>query len=97
MTGTNLTAARSNDRRRALEVARDTLAAAIDAAVSRGDGTVAQLVAQYRATLVEIDDIAAGKVRKVTTVDELAGRRQNRSTGSADSVRAAGRGKSGDG
>lgn len=54
MPDTNLEAAQSGDRRVALEKARDTAAAAIDAAVARGDGTVAQLIAQYRATLADI-------------------------------------------
>lgn len=54
MPDTNLEAAQTGDRRVALEKARDTAAAAIDAAVARGDGTVAQLIAQYRATLADI-------------------------------------------
>lgn len=94
----NLKAAQSNDRREALVEARDTLARAIDGAVSRGDGTVAQLVAQYRATLAEIAELdAANPTQTVTVVDELAGRRKNRDAASADSVRPARRRKSGDG
>jgi hypothetical protein len=98
MTMQNLRAAQSNDRRKALVAARDTLATAIDGAVSRGDGTVAQLMAQYRATLADIAELDAGAApQKVTVVDELAGRRQNRTTGAPDFVRPARRRKSGDG
>jgi hypothetical protein len=94
----NLTAAKSDDRRKALVAVRDTLATAIDGAVDHGDGTVAQLVAQYRATLTEIAEIDAGQpAKKVTVVDELAGRRQSRTSGAADPVRPARRRKSGDG
>jgi hypothetical protein len=94
----NLDAAQSGDRRLALERARDTLAEAIDGAVSRGDGTVAQLVAQYRATLTEIALMDAEQVSpKVTVLDEIASRREARSAGAADSVRPARRGKSGNG
>jgi hypothetical protein len=53
----NLEAARSGDRRKALEVARDTAAAALDAAALKGDGTVAQILAQYRSTLAEIAEL----------------------------------------
>jgi hypothetical protein len=94
----NLEAAQSDDRRAALVVGRDTLATAIDGAVSRGDGTVAQLMAQYRATLAEIAELdAVAAPQKVTVVDELAGRRKTRAAGAADSVRPARRRESGDG
>lgn len=90
----NLTAARSNDRRRALEVLRDTLAEKLDTTESQ---VHAQLAAQYRATLAEIAELdAAEPAQKVTVLDELASRRQDRSTVAVDPVRPARRGKSGD-
>ena len=92
----NLEAARSGDRRRALEQVRDTLAAAIDGAVDRGDGTVAQLVAQYRATLDQLSALGEPE-RKATVLDELTARRKARDGDPADRSRATGRRKSGDG
>lgn len=62
----NLEAAQTGDRRKALEVARDTAAAALDAAVMRGDGTVAQLLAQYRATLAELAGLPAQKEKSAS-------------------------------
>ena len=75
MGASNLTAAQSGDRRKALEVSRDTLAAAIDHAAQSGAGTLAQLQAQYRATLAELDELTEGKTRKAG-VDELKRRRE---------------------
>lgn len=69
---TNLEAAQTGDRRKALEHARDTAAAALDAAAQRGDGTVAQLLAQYRATLAELDELSAGT--EESPADDAAGR-----------------------
>lgn len=69
----NLDAARSNDRRRALEQLRDTLAAALDGAEPN---VQAQLAAQYRAALSELAGLPdTGRVNKR---DELAARRQDR-------------------
>ena len=53
----NLEAARSGDRREALEVLRDTLAAQLD---STDSAIHAQLTAQYRATLAELAELPAG-------------------------------------
>jgi hypothetical protein len=64
----------------ALLATRDALALAIDA----GGGTVAQSVAQFRAVLVEIEDIEkAGAVGKGTALDELARRRDSQAPGAA--------------
>lgn len=69
----NLDAARSNDRRRALEQLRDTLAAALDVAEPN---VQAQIAAQYRAALAELAGLPdTGRVNKR---DELAARRQDR-------------------
>lgn len=51
----NLTAAQSGDRRQALEVLRDTLARELD---KTGTATHAQLAAQYRATLAELEALS---------------------------------------
>jgi hypothetical protein len=97
----NLQAAKSGDHLQALEVARDTAAAAIDQALSRGDGTVAQLIAQYRGVLSEIAGIkaaaAAEQGRGVTELERIRARREARSDVAADRPRAARRGKSGTG
>ena len=65
----NLSAARSGDRKQALEVLRDTLAEQLD---STETATHAQLAAQYRATLAELDDLAAPQ--EGSTVDDAARR-----------------------
>jgi len=54
----NLEAARSGDRRRALEVLRDTLAEQIDTTES---ATHAQLAAQYRAVLADLAALSLGE------------------------------------
>jgi hypothetical protein len=50
----NLEAAQSNDRRKALEAVRDSLAAAMDAAEP---SVLAQLAGQYRQTLKELAEL----------------------------------------
>lgn len=50
----NYTAAQSGDRRQALEVLRDTLAEQLDMTDKQ---IHAQLAAQYRATLAELDEL----------------------------------------
>ena len=67
--GCNLDAARTGDRRQALEVLRDTLAAQLDTTES---AIHAQLAAQYRATLAELDELSAGE--EESTANDLAGR-----------------------
>jgi hypothetical protein len=92
---TNLEAAQSNDPRQALERARDTLAEAIDAAMSRGDGTVAQLVAQYRATLADLAALDAAKPQQgESDLDRIRREREARNGAPADRPRAAGHRKS---
>jgi len=70
----NLKTAQSGDRRRALEVLRDTLAAGLDAV---DPNVLPQLAAQYRATLADIEALP-----RVTAVipkkDELRERRNAR-------------------
>lgn len=91
----NLEAAQSGDPLVALEVARDTLAVAIDGAVSRGDGTVAQLMAQYRATLADIVAVkAAKKPEQESDLDRIRREREARNGAAADRPRATGRRKS---
>ena len=86
----NLKAAQSGDRRSALIQARDTLAAAIDRAEERGDGTIAQLAAQYRATLSDIEAIDGGqKPGEVSELDRIRRQREARGGDSADRPRAA--------
>lgn len=75
VTMTNLEAAQSGDRRRALEVARDTAAKALDECDSN---MVAQLLGQYRQTLSEIASLPAAEV--VSKRDELAKRRASRAS-----------------
>ena len=65
----NLSAARSGDRRKALEVLRDTLASQLD---STETATHAQLAAQYRATLAELDELA--EPEKGSAADDAASR-----------------------
>lgn len=86
----NLQAARSNDRRQALERLRDTLAADLDVAEPN---VRAQLAAQYRATLAELAAIAPVEVSKR---DELAKKRAARAEGrgaAAKPAASAGRGR----
>lgn len=84
----NLEAARTNDRRRALEQLRDTLAAALDSAEPN---VQAQLAAQYRAALAELAGLPdTGRVSKR---DELAARRQDRQSAATAVKPAAGKGK----
>ncbi len=52
----NLSAAQSGDRRRALEQIRDSLAQAMDEVTGPA---LAQIAAQYRATLADLDELAA--------------------------------------
>jgi hypothetical protein len=68
-------------RRQALEALRDKLAADIEVAPV---GVSAQLAAQLRATLAELDTLDAPA--EVTLEDELAARRQDRQPG-ADAPR----------
>jgi hypothetical protein len=85
---------------RALAEAAQLLADDVDDPPSMvtGPRAITGYVAGLRATLAELAEVAAGKTeRKVTVVDELAGKRQARIAGAADPVRATGRGKSGDG
>jgi len=65
----------------ALKAARDALAVQIDA----GGGTVAQCVAQFRAVLLEIEEIetAASAKDEGTPLDELQKRRAARRAGAA--------------
>lgn len=96
----NLEAARSGDRLLALEQARDTTAAAIDAAMERGDGTVAQLIAQYRGTLAEIAELkraAAEAEPEVTRLEQIRARREARGDDAPNRSRASGHRKSRDG
>ena len=68
----NVEAAQSGDRRKALEQLRDTLAGDLDVA----DPNVrAQLAGQYRACLAEL---AALPVAQRSTLDDLAARRAER-------------------
>jgi hypothetical protein len=71
----NLTAAKTGDRKEALEVLRDTLAEQIDTTEAN---VHAQLSAQYRAVLVELAEIAAPVSKPKGSVDELKQRRQDR-------------------
>lgn len=69
---TNLAAAKSGDRRAALERLRDTLAATLDEC----DPNVRpQVAAQYRATLA---DLAALPAAQKSQLDELQARRAER-------------------
>lgn len=54
----NLEAAQSGDRRRALEVLRDTLAEKLDTTTSE---VHAQLAARYQAVLKELDELEPAK------------------------------------
>lgn len=79
----NLDAARSGDRRHALEVLRDTLAEQLDTTTA---SIHAQLAAQYRATLAELAEMVPAE--KVTLDDALAARRASRTIGTNDPSRA---------
>lgn len=75
----NLQAAQTGDRRQALVSLRDTLAVMLDQTEAQ---IHAQLAAQYRATLAEIDEIDAAKAGKPKGVrDELKAKREARSGG----------------
>jgi len=65
----NRQAAKSGDRRKALEVLRDTLAEQLDVTEAQ---IHAQLAAQYRATLAELDAMPA--VKEKTARERLAER-----------------------
>ena len=71
----NLIAAQSGDRKQALEVLRDTLAAQIDDTEAN---VHAQLSAQYRATLAELAEIARTLTKPKGSIDELKSRREDR-------------------
>lgn len=91
----NLEAAQSGDVLQALEQARDTVAEAIDGAVQRGDGTIAQLIAQYRATLADIVAVkAAEPPQEESELDRIRRQREARDGAAADHPRAARRRKS---
>jgi hypothetical protein len=64
-------AARSGDRRQALEILRDTLAAQLDTTQA---SIHAQLAAQYRATLAELAELPAieGKSASERLADRVA-------------------------
>jgi glycine cleavage system regulatory protein len=81
----NLTAAQSGDRKQALEVLRDTLAAQIDTTEAN---VHAQLSAQYRATLAELAEIAGTLTKPKGSIDELKSRREDRRTTSDASANA---------
>ena len=87
----NVDAAKSGDPLRALEQGRDTLAEAIDLAVSRGDGTVAQLMAQYRATLADIEALKRAQPAETESeLDRIRAQRAARDGASANHPRTAG-------
>ena len=64
---TNSEAARSGDRKLALEVLRDTLAGQLD---TTSASIHAQLAAQYRATLAELAELSGEG--EVSTADDAA-------------------------
>ena len=75
----NLTAARTEDRRAALVELRDTLASLLDSTEAQ---VHAQLAAQYRAALAEIAEIDAARADKPKGVrDELKAKRDSRTGG----------------
>jgi hypothetical protein len=79
----NMTAAQSGDRRKALETLRDTLASLLDTTESQ---VHAQLSAQYRATLAELDELAGSS--KKGSVDELKQRRAAKGRGATSDASA---------
>ena len=70
---TNLAAAKSGNRLKALEELRDTLAGLLDTTESQ---VHAQLAAQYRSTLADIAEVKGEAKPSKGTVDELKRRRQ---------------------
>lgn len=79
----NRTAAASGDRRKALEVLRDTLAEQLDTTDKQ---IHAQLAAQYRATLLELESLSDSG--KGSTLDELKQRRLAKGGGAASDASA---------
>lgn len=73
-------ALKSDDHRAALEALRDLLAEDLAAARRAGTGTVAQIAAQYRATLAELAALPPSD-RQRDTVDELKAARAKRRAG----------------
>lgn len=82
----NLVAAQSGDRRQALEVLRDTLAASMDVVEPN---VAAQLAGQYRACLADLAALPAVEVQSKR--DEL---RERRAARTADRVAKAKQGSS---
>jgi hypothetical protein len=76
--GSNLAAARSGDRRAALEALRDTLASLLDTSEAQ---VHAQLAAQYRATLADLAALTPSASKG--GVDELKSRRASKDRGTA--------------
>ncbi len=74
----NLEAARSGDPKAALEKLRDTLADQLD---TTDTNVHAQLAAQYRATIADLQALGGADVPKAGPVDELRGRRKARASG----------------
>ena len=72
---TNLAAAKSGDRRQALELLRDTLASALDECEPQ---MAAQIAGQYRACLADLAALAPSK--SVPMRDQLAEKRKARRT-----------------
>lgn len=70
---TNAESAATDDRRVALVTLRDSLASAMDECTTN---VLAQIAAQYRATLVELAEMAPDVV--VSKADELKARRASR-------------------
>lgn len=79
----NRDAAASGDRRKALEVLRDTLAEQLDMTEAQ---IHAQLAAQYRATLLELESLSG--TGKGATVDELKQRRAAKGRGATSDASA---------
>lgn len=73
LVASNLRAARSGDRRLALETLRDSLAAKLDGADA---SVIAQISGQYRQTLAELDLLAPADA--TSKRDELRARRDAR-------------------
>lgn len=71
------TALQGDDQRAALTALRDLLAEDLMAARANGSGTVAQIAAQYRATLAEIAALPPSD-QVVDLVDELQRERAKR-------------------
>lgn len=75
---TNLDAAKSDDRLRALKQLRDTLAEQLDVTAN---SVHAQLAAQYRECLREIAEIEGAVPAKESPLDDIARRRAKRAAG----------------